>query len=490
MKKTFTKVVSIVLCLSMLFCMGIYASAEETTSEVSINRVHCSVYGDAATQRGITWYTNVETDTVVKVYKLLGLVDVTDSVTIKTESKAWEGNYMHKAYITGLEAGTAYTYKIGDGTTWKTGKFTTDNKDSMVNFVVIADIQASSLENFMKGQATVEAAFDTMPYADFYANLGDFTNDSTNEQWDYYAQAMDDINANHTVVPITGNHDSDSNWFNNLFALDTSESVVTNNGVNYSFDYGNVHFAVVNTNDCISISDAQLTWLENDMNSTDADWKVVLMHKSPYSLGKDIKWPDSCYLQQSLTAVCDRTNVDLVMSGHDHMYLRTKPLNNNKVVDQADGTTYVLSGTAGSKRYEFRTFILNNYFSQDILEVAVSQKTGYGNYWDGETLDKTDANNMGGVFNTVSVVGGMLKLNSYVLVEETGKVNQIDSFTILKQTGENKITYTGDNIPNGGIANTLSSFMNLAKYSIGTWLPMFFKTLPDLISTYIETGTF
>ncbi len=485
MKKSFKKTISILLCVVMLFCAGISVSASD---DVEISRIHCTVYGDTATQRGISWYTNVETDTQVKVY--LGLADVTDSLTIETDCQAWKGNYMHKAYISGLEAGKTYTYKIGDGTTWETGVFTTDNGDNIVNFVVVADIQASSLENFNKGQATIEAAFNTMPFADFYANLGDFTNDSTNEEWDYYAEAMDAINAVQTIVPVTGNHDSNSNWFNNMFALDTSESVQTKNGVNYSFDYGNVHFAVVNTNDNISISNAQLKWLENDMNSTDADWKIVLMHKSPYSLGKDIKWPDACYLQESLAAVCDRTNVDFVMSGHDHMYLRTKPLNDNKVVDQDDGTTYVLAGTAGSKRYEFRTFILNNYFSQDILEVAVSQKSGYGNYWDGETLDNVDPNNIGGVFNTVTIVDGMLLLDSYVLVDETGELNKIDSFTVVKATGENTATYSGENVQKSTVSDVLSSFMSLAKYAIGTWLPMFFKTLPDLLSTYIATGTF
>lgn len=486
MKKSLKKAISVFLCVVMLLCTGVVAFAADG---VVISRVHCTVYGDTATQRGISWYTNVETDTVVKVYAL-GINDVTDELTITTECEEWDGNYMHKAYISGLEAGTFYTYKIGDGTNWETGRFTTDNGDNLVNFVVVADIQASSLENFEKGQATIEAAFDMMPYADFYANLGDFTNDSTNEEWDYYAEAMDAINATQTIIPVAGNHDSNSGWFNNMFALDTTESVVTNNGVNYSFDYGNVHVAVVNTNDNIAISNAQLAWLENDMNSTAADWKIVFMHKSPYSLGKDIKWPDACYLQESLAAVCDRTNVDLVMSGHDHMYLRTKPLNDNKIVDQKDGTTYVLAGTAGSKRYEFRTFILNNYFSQDILEVAVAQKDGYGNYWDGETLDSVDEANIGGVFNTVSVVGGALKLDSYVLGDKTGELKQIDSFTIVKSTGENTATYTGENVQKGDIVNTLASFMDLAKYAVGTWLPMFFKTLPDLISTYIETGTF
>ena len=486
MKKSLKKSISVFLCVVMLFCSCVVAFAAE---DVVINRVHCTVYGDTATQRGLSWYTNVETDTKVEVYAL-GINNVTDELTIETVCEEWEGNYMHKAYISGLTAGMVYTYKVGDGTTWETGTFTTDDGNDIVNFIVAGDVQASSLEGFQEAQATLEAAFDKMPLAEFYAILGDFTNDSTNEEWDFYSEAMNGITTAHTIVPITGNHDSDNGWFNNMFALDTSESVRTNNGVNYSFDYGNVHFAVVNTNDNISISNAQLKWLENDMNSTDADWKVVFMHKSPYSLGKDIKWPDACYLQESLAAVCDRTNVDLVMSGHDHMYIRTKPLNDNKVVEQKDGTTYILAGASGGKRYEFRTFILNNYFSQDILEVAVTQKNGYGNYWDGETLDNADPNNIGGIFNTVSVVGGILDIETYVLVDETGELNKIDNLTIAKATGENTATFTGENVQKSDIVDTISSFMNLAKYTLGTWVPMFLKTLPDLLTSYIATGTF
>lgn len=483
MKKSLFKVISLVLCVAMVLCSGVMASAEEN---ITISRIHCVVNGDASSSRGFTWFTNADCDSKIAIYE--NFADVTDTLTVTYEKEEWDGNYMHKAYVSGLKAGTVYAYKVGNGTQMSDlGTFVTDNADDAVNFIVVADVQASSLENFEKGQAVVEKAFDVMPYADFYANLGDYTNDSTNEEWDLYATAFDAINLKATHVPVAGNHDSNSGWFDAMFALDTTESVTTGNGVNYSFDYGNIHFAVVNTNDVIAISNAQLNWLRNDMNSTDADWKVVLMHKSPYSLGKDIKWPDACYLQESLAAVCDETNVDLVMSGHDHMYVRTKPLNDNKVVDQNDGTTYVLAGTAGSKRYEFRTFILNNYFSQDILDVAVSQKHGYGNYWDGENLDNADPANIGGIFNTVSVVGGALVLKSYVLVDETGELNQIDEFTILKAQGENEATYTGENVYK---TDVIASFMSLAKYAIGTWLPMFFKTLPDLISTYIETGTF
>ncbi len=483
MKKSMFKVLSIILCFALLFGGAVSTSAAE---DVAISRVSCVVNGDTATSRGFTWYTPEDVECSIAIY-VLG-IDVTSKLEVKYDCCEWEGNFMHKAYVSGLNAGTVYAYRITAGTATYDGTFATDNGDDIVNFIVVGDVQASDLEAFEVGQKVVEKAYSVMPFAEFYATLGDYTNDSTNEEWDLYSQAFGGINSTTTHVPVTGNHDSNSGWFNAMFALDTTESVQTNNGVNYSFDYGNIHFAVVNTNDMIAISNAQLTWLRNDMNSTDADWKIVLMHKSPYSLGKDIKWPDACYLQESLAAVCDETNVDLVMSGHDHMYVRTKPLNDNKVVDQKDGTTYILAGATGSKRYEFRKFILDNYFSQELLAVAVAQANG--EYFANGNLDNLDETNIGGIFNTVSVVGGALMLKSYVVNDETQETKMIDELTIIKAQGENKATFTGENVQKSSFADTIASLMSLATYALGKWVPMFLKTLPDLLAEYAATGTF
>ncbi len=483
MKKSMFRVISIVMCFALLFGGSIGTSAE---NDVAISRVSCVVNGDTATSRGFTWYTPADAECSIAIYADGAQVEA----TVTYDCKEWEGNFMHKAYVSGLTADTAYTYIITAGADTFDGAFSTDDGDDSVNFIVVGDVQASDFDNFEVGRKVVDKAFEIMPDAEFYATLGDYTNDSTNEEWDFYSQSFNGINSNTTHVPVTGNHDSNKGWFNAMFALDTSESVQTNNGVNYSFDYGNVHFAVVNTNDMIAISNAQLKWLKNDMNSTDADWKVVLMHKSPYSLGKDIKWPDACYLQESLAAVCDETNVDLVMSGHDHMYLRTKPLNDNKVVAQENGTTYILAGATGSKRYEFRKFILDNYFSQEILDVAVAQANG--EYFADGNLDNLDETNIGGIFNTVSVNGGELVLTSYVVNDETQDIKVIDTLAITKATGENEITFTGDNTTSSAAYTTdmISSLMSLATYTLSKWLPMFLKTLPALLVEYAKSGTF
>lgn len=475
------------------------AESQPADENVIPKRISAVVNGDTKTSKGITWYTGINTSSAVEITTADGAA-VAAGIAY-ADVFEFEGNYVHKATVTGLSAGTTYKYRVGNGVVFSDwGSFVTDNDDSKVNFIAIADIQASNIENFTKGAETIEAAFKTMPEAEFMVNLGDFTNDSTNSEWDFYDQAMKEINLNTTLAPVAGNHDGLGvwDWFNNMFNLDTSESVQNLNGVNYSFDYGNAHFAVLNTNDLLSVSLAQLQWLKNDMNGTDKDWKIVLMHKSPYTLGKDGKWPDALYLQSSLTKVLDSCGVDLVMSGHDHQYLRTKKIKSNKLND--NGTVYVLAGTAGTKRYQVRSFLAGHFTNTDFIDALVIQKNGYGNYWNGENWDNTNQAFIGGCFNTISIDGGTLTFNSYILADRTEDdsddaeriITNSDSFTLTKQVGQNKITFTGDNTTSEAeyYLGVVPSFMCLAAYAFCNWLPRVFVMLPDLLSVVINEGTF
>lgn len=481
MKRNFLKVISLVLCFSLVF--GFSALAADS----GVSRVSAVVYGDSATQKGLCWYTDTEAKSTLKIKNILG-IDITDTLEIAHTVEAFEGKFVQKAIISKLTPGNVYNYDI-DGVT---GRFFTDNGDSFFDGIIVGDVQASNKENFDKAAMTIKKAFDVMPTAEFYVTLGDFTNDSTNEEWDLYSESFAEINTKTTLVPVAGNHDSASGWFNNMFALDTTESVQTKNGVNYSFDYGNVHIAVVNTNDLIAISNAQLKWLENDLNSTTADFKIVMTHKAPYSMGKDIKWPDAQYLQQSLTAVCDRTGVDIVMSGHDHMYVRTEPLTGNALAAEGEGVTYILGGTPGSKRYEFRNFVADNFIPTEFFNTVVSQKTGYGNFFNGTDFNEKDEANIGGAFTTLSVRGGLLTLNTYIVSDADGSLKLIDTYSILKETGKNTATFTGDNTTSKAAytAGIIPSFMSLAQYAFTVWLPKFFKALPKILAEYKATGTF
>lgn len=496
MKKSFLKVISVLLCLAVLSTSFMFVAYAEEAAENAFFRISVTMNGDATSSRGICWYTKTNDGSVVKIYDAAAQ-PVNATVTYEDVIE-WEGNYCHQAVISGLEAGKTYYYTVSNDTVESpVGSFTTDNGDSKFEFIAIADVQAGNEENFLKGAKVLDAAFATMPGAEFVVNLGDFTDDSTNEEWDWYDSSFKAANASTTLVPISGNHDGlgVEYWFNNMFCLDTSESVQVKDGVNYSFDYGNAHIAVLNTNDLLAMSNAQLKWLKNDMNSTDKDWKIVFMHKSPYSLGKDAKWPDALYLQESLAKTLDKCDVDIVMSGHDHMYLRTKALKNNKVAD--DGTVYVLAGTAGAKRYEIRSFLADHYLDTDFIAAMTVQKHGYANYWDGEDWDQSKDTNIGGCFNCVSIDGGNLTVTAYILADEPDAngnpvITVIDTYTLTKETGKNEATFNGDNTTSELEYNlgVVPSFLRLAFYAFTNWLPKFLIMVPELLDVVINEGTF
>ena len=487
MKRKFTKITVCFVCVLLLLTSS-FAISADYVDDTTYFRISCTVNGDTQTERGFSWFTTSKTDTQIKLY--IDGVDVTDTVTISdAECTVFSAYYSHHLTVSDLTPGTTYTYTVGDGETWSDeGTFTTDDGDDSVSFIVYADVQASSVQNFSVAANAVLEAFSTVSDAEFMINLGDFTNNSTNSEWNYYAEEFDAISLLSTLVPVAGNHDSSWSWFSTIFNLDTSESVQTLNGVNYSFDYGNIHFTVLNTNDMIAISDSQLEWLENDLQSTDKDWKIVLMHKSSYTLGKDGKWPDATYLQETVTAICEANDVDLVLSGHDHQYLRTNTLSDGEVSE--DGTIYVLSGTVGTKRYAIRPFLLNMFTPEEVIAAMTDQNTGA--YYDGSDFDSVDLSNKGSVFCGVSVNGDTLEFTAYLVTDETGEVNVIDSFTITKEIGTNVITYTGDNTTDTVTyaLNCVSSAVHLATYAIGEWLPTFLMNLPDILYSYFVNDIF
>jgi acid phosphatase type 7 len=94
---------------------------------------------------------------------------------------------------------------------------------------------------------------------------------------------------------------------------------------NFSFDYGNAHFVVLDSNPTANFGDAQLReWLTNDLkNVKPGMWKIVSYHHPAFhSSAKHAA-------DKRLRIIADLLNkqkVDLVLNGHVHNYQRSKPI--------------------------------------------------------------------------------------------------------------------------------------------------------------------
>lgn len=102
----------------------------------------------------------------------------------------------------------------------------------------------------------------------------------------------------------------------------------------WSRDFGDVLVVGLDSNDVGNKE--QLDFLETTLAASTERWKVVALHHPPYSAGQHGSSED---VRSAYSPIFRRYGVQLVLSGHDHDYQRSKPI---------DGVTYVVSG-AGSK---------------------------------------------------------------------------------------------------------------------------------------------
>jgi predicted phosphodiesterase len=93
---------------------------------------------------------------------------------------------------------------------------------------------------------------------------------------------------------------------------------------NYSFDYGPVHFLVLDSNSYVALTNVPLLrWIQSDLQNSKAPWKIVSFHAPAFHTSREHYFDQK---MRRLEPIFERTGVDLVFSGHVHNYQRSKPL--------------------------------------------------------------------------------------------------------------------------------------------------------------------
>ena len=105
----------------------------------------------------------------------------------------------------------------------------------------------------------------------------------------------------------------------------------------YTFKKNNVAFFAL---DSTYMNPAQLDWLDSQLQKSNAAWKICYFHHPLFSDGK-FHGPD-LDLRSVLVPVFQKSRVNVVYSGHEHVYERLKPQND---------IYYFVLGNSGELRY-------------------------------------------------------------------------------------------------------------------------------------------
>jgi predicted phosphodiesterase len=298
-------------------------NGQVSSGSSSVDQIHLSWTQETATTMTITWHTTSSTNPTRVQF---GTTTNYGSIAGGTTYASSGTGYLHQVTLTGLQPETRYIYRVsGDDGSWSENhSFLTAPRDyGDFRFLAVADMGRNSnsitISNLM---ASRNAAFTV--------GAGDYWYSDDEDNVDEWFNINEPLMSQAPFMPARGNHEGGNhetsypNRYPTRFALPPPENY-------YSFRYGASHFLIVDTNIDLKPGSSQRDFIEADLQAAAADpgvrWIFAVHHHPPFSSTTF----ESLTVRDELSPVYDRWGVDVVITGHAHLYERTFPV-------KADGT--------------------------------------------------------------------------------------------------------------------------------------------------------
>jgi len=265
--------------------------------------------------------------------------------------------FVHVVELRSLVSDTVYHYRCGDikyGYT-EDVTFSTKGSDSHFIFTVFGDqgtsSQARSIIKAVKNSGT-----------SLQLHTGDLSYAGNNDfLWNAWFDIIGPLAVRVPYMTAVGNHEYDDDpslsGYREKFVLPNDERW-------YSFNWGNTLFISLDLGASYesSIPSERLEWLRNDLSMASKDpsvsWIVVFTHFPFYDSGS--AHGSDVNHRSILVPIFEQYGVDIVFSGHEHLYERTYPIMSEKVTDlnsksysNPQGIIYVVTGGGGRDLHSF-----------------------------------------------------------------------------------------------------------------------------------------
>lgn len=331
---------------------------EDASSEMNINW-----HMDQSLTNGKLIYTK-KTDTQWQQAKTIAGVCKANSVYDGMSSKDASGKDIVEnpniqrctVNLTDLESDTEYMYKVGSTNMSEAHYFKTAGADEF-SFVWISDFHAYTPlpKRLTSAMNMINTVIGLDPSVDFIFSTGDVTAwGGSHSFWkDLYKEQPF---VNYMWAGVNGNHDNmdrTSTKNTNQFFANVNNNPLNGyeeqEGVCYYFKYGNALFIILNNEDMTTSAEVAKAkaWVSEVIENNPSQFIIVAEHYEWFN-GVNGAYRDSGI--NRWTDVFDKYGVDLAMAGNNHIYLRSLPLKDKKVVDPMEGTVYIDAPSSDNER--------------------------------------------------------------------------------------------------------------------------------------------
>lgn len=370
--------------------------------ETKLNAASSNIYyittcvGEEETSIGINYHCNYPTSKVI--YSTSS--SFANAETITATSTEWSSDQINDDKKTGFAAryvctanldnllpSTQYYYKIEAGNEISdVYSFTTHNRNAAsTNILFATDIHASA--SMSSTSSTVNEIWTKINKKFANMNLVVMTGDQVDRggyesEWQSLYSGMTCFNKL-IQATIPGNHEyyhsKDSSYvspaFYNQFYNNPKNGPTNRLNSSYYFHYGDILFVMIDTINREYLEE-QKAWFEDVMKNNTSKWVIVGTHAGGITAG--VYAHDAQWIQKEWLPLWEQYQVDLCLSGHEHIYIR-KDLTYQDEQNNDLGITYLVGPAAGHKQYQTidteGMIVKSGNFSVNVITVRGSKLT-------------------------------------------------------------------------------------------------------------------